>query len=73
MVALIRLRKIEPDLERPFKVPLYPIVPIVALVIAVISLIALFIFNIKLGIIYISLMTLTFTIFKFWKKNRAKE
>ncbi|HEX9261527.1 MAG TPA: APC family permease [Candidatus Bathyarchaeia archaeon] len=31
VLALIRLRQIEPTLYRPFKVPLYPVVPIVAI------------------------------------------
>jgi amino acid transporter len=30
-LALIRLRKTEPNLYRPFKVPLYPYLPIIAI------------------------------------------
>jgi APA family basic amino acid/polyamine antiporter len=30
-IALFILRKKEPDLERPYKVPLYPVVPIIAM------------------------------------------
>jgi ethanolamine permease len=41
MVALIRLRKIEPDLVRPYKTPFYPVLPIVACVIAVFSLLTM--------------------------------
>src|SRR6185312_13818544 len=41
MIALLRLRKKEPKLERPFKVPTYPIFPMVALIIAVVSFIAM--------------------------------
>ncbi|GKQ42702.1 amino acid permease [Companilactobacillus sp. RD055328] len=29
--AVIRLRRLEPDIERPYRVPLYPIIPIVAI------------------------------------------
>jgi ethanolamine permease len=36
--AVIKLRIAEPDLERPYKTPLYPLTPIVALVLATISL-----------------------------------
>jgi ethanolamine permease len=68
MVAMLRLRKTEPDLERPFKVPLYPVVPGIALLIALISLIAMTIFNVMLAIIYFSLLTLTYAIFKLWKR-----
>jgi ethanolamine permease len=35
MISLLRLRKKEPQLERPFKVPMYPLFPIIALIIAV--------------------------------------
>lgn len=73
MIALIQLRKKEPDLERPFKVPLYPVVPIIALVIALVSLLALFIFNSKLGILYLSLMTVTFVMFKLWNRKTSKK
>jgi ethanolamine permease len=38
MIALLRLRKKEPGLNRPFKVPLYPLFPITALLIALFSL-----------------------------------
>lgn len=30
-IAVIKLRKTEPDLHRPYKVPLYPIIPIIAI------------------------------------------
>jgi len=45
MIALMRLRLTEPDLERPYRTPLYPIFPIVALLIAVFSLAAMTYFN----------------------------
>jgi ethanolamine permease len=38
MIALLRLRKKEPGLHRPFKVPFYPASPIIALIIAAVSL-----------------------------------
>ncbi|MDQ6609925.1 MAG: ethanolamine permease, partial [Bacteroidota bacterium] len=37
MISLLRLRRGEPQLERPFKVPLYPLLPVVALAISVVS------------------------------------
>jgi ethanolamine permease len=73
MVAILRLRKTEPDLERPFKVPFYPLVPSVALLIALISLIAMTIFNVMLAIIYFSLLTVTYAIFKLWKGRASKK
>ena len=38
MIALIRLRRKEPTLPRPYRTPLYPVFPIIALVIAAFSL-----------------------------------
>ena len=38
MIALLRLRKKEPQLERPFKVPMYPFSRLLHLIIAVVSL-----------------------------------
>jgi len=44
MIALLQLRKKEPQLERPFKVPMYPFFPVIALIIAVVSFIAMTIY-----------------------------
>ncbi|MGZ5134310.1 MAG: ethanolamine permease [Flavitalea sp.] len=71
MMALIRLRKTEPQLERPFKVPFYPLFPIIALTIAVISFIAMTIYNTRLAFIYIILMAVCFGIFKLFKKDSS--
>lgn len=64
MVALLQLRKKEPGLERPFKVPMYPVFPIVALVIAIVSLVAMTIYNLKLALVYFLLMGSCFAAFK---------
>ena len=69
MVAVIRLRKIEPLLERPFRVPFYPLFPIVALVIAVISISAMLVDNLKLGGIYLLILLGSFLAFKLFYKN----
>ncbi len=68
MVALLRLRKKEPQLERPFKVPFYPLFPITALIIGVISLIAMTIYNLELAFIYFALMAICYLCFKIFKK-----
>jgi ethanolamine permease len=72
MIALLRLRKNEPNLVRPFKVPLYPIVPIVALLIALVSLVALAIFNVRLGLVYLLLVGLCYGIFKLWNLRKPR-
>jgi len=67
MTALLQLRKKEPGLERPFKVPFYPFFPVTALVIAVISFVAMIIFNFKIAVIYFLLMSICYIAFKIIK------
>ena len=67
MIALLQLRKKEPNLERPFKVPMYPFFPVVALVIAAISLVAMMIYSWQPGIIYFILMIVCYVFFKLFK------
>ena len=69
MISLLQLRKKEPTLERPFKVPLYPITPIVALVIASVSLVAMIVYNRQLAGIYLSLLVISFIWYKISKNN----
>ena len=64
MVSIIKLRQVEPDLERPFKVPLYPLTPIVALIIASVALVAITVYNPTLALIYLGILTLAFAWFK---------
>ena len=70
MIALLRLRKTEPGLARPFKVPFYPLSPIIALVIALVSFIAMCFYNFSLAIIYISILILCFVLFKLSRKEK---
>src|SRR5439155_7190118 len=67
MIALLQLRKKEPQLERPFKVPMYPVFPVIALIIAVVSFIAMTIYNGKLALIYFLLMGICYGCFKLFK------
>lgn len=64
MVALLVLRKKEPDLERPFKVPFYPLSPIIALVIASIALLAITIYNPILALVYLGILLIAYIWFK---------
>lgn len=72
MIAIIRLRKIAPDMPRPFKVPFFPAFPVIALTIAVISFVAMCIYNVKLAAIYIAIIILAFTIFKLVTRRDVK-
>jgi ethanolamine permease len=40
MASMIRLRRSEPSLERPYRAPGYPVAPVVAMVLAAVSLVA---------------------------------
>jgi len=64
MVAMLKLRKKEPDLPRPFRVPLYPFFPLVALVIACFSFVAVAMYNVKLVMIYFLILGLSYGVFK---------
>ncbi len=71
MLSLIQLRKKEPHLVRPFRVPLYPIFPLLALGIAVFSFVAMAIFNLKLAGLYFLIIGVSYGIFKVWNSRNA--
>jgi len=66
MIAILRLRRMEPELHRPFKVPFYPASPIIALIIAAVSFIAMTIYNFNLALLYGAIVFLCFLLFKFF-------
>jgi len=70
MIALLRLRKKEPGMERPFKVPMYPLFPVVALFIAVFSFIAMTVYNFKLAVIYLLILGICYGAFKLFAGQR---
>jgi ethanolamine permease len=70
MIAVLVLRKKEPALERPFRVPMYPVFPIVALAIALVSLVAMISLNIKLAIIFFAILALAYIWFHFIVKRK---
>lgn len=63
MVSVFRLRKTRPDLERPFRVPLYPWVPGSALALALLCFVAMVCFNIKISLVYFGILALGFAWF----------
>jgi ethanolamine permease len=68
MISQLQLRRKEPGLARPFKVPMYPLFPITALVIAMVSFVAMTIFNLELAIIYFAIMGICYGAFKLFKR-----
>lgn len=60
MITVIALRRKEPTMIRPFRVPFYPYFPVIALVIAFVALIAMTTLNIKLALIYFGILGLSY-------------
>ena len=63
MLAFFALRKNEPELERPFKVPFYPLFPALALIIATVALIAMTVYNLKLALVYLLMLLAAYVYF----------
>ncbi|MFY0689818.1 MAG: ethanolamine permease [Cyclobacteriaceae bacterium] len=64
MISCMQLRKKFPEMERPFKVPLYPASPLIALIIAIVALIAVTIYNPILALIYFGILITGYIWFK---------
>ena len=71
MIALLKLRKKEPQLARPFKVPFYPLLPLTALVIAIVSFLAMAVYNVKLALIYFLIIACCYVVFKLTKTKKG--
>jgi ethanolamine permease len=69
MLSVIRLRKTEPAMPRPFRVPYYPAFPIIALSIASVSMVAMISLNLRLAIIYFGILVLSFIWFHVFVKS----
>ncbi|MBS1505817.1 MAG: ethanolamine permease [Bacteroidetes bacterium] len=69
MISLLRLRKTEPNLARPFRVPAFPYFPILALAIASFSFVAMAVYNLRLVLIYFVILALSFALFTLKKKK----
>jgi len=55
LISLMRLRRREPALVRPFRVPVYPLFPLVALAIAALSLVAIVYYNVAVAALFAAL------------------
>ncbi len=72
MISIIKLRRNEPDLERPFKVPFYPVTPIIALIISSIAFIAITIYNPILALVYFTIVIVSFIWFKLSRTKKQE-
>jgi ethanolamine permease len=65
MITVFALRRKEPDLERPYRTPGYPFTPLLALAVGIVCLVAMVWLNIKLSLIYFSILGLAYIWFHF--------
>jgi ethanolamine permease len=72
MLSLFRLRRREPNLERPFKAPLYPYFPGTALIMASISLLSMAYYNRLIFSLFVALLALFWLFFRFTRSLRAQ-
>ncbi|WP_207536030.1 ethanolamine permease [Desertivirga arenae] len=63
MFSLFRLRKKEPDMERPYKAPFYPLFPLLALLLSLVSLTAIVYYNLLLSLLFLSGMLIMAALF----------
>ena len=63
MLAYFQLRKNEPEMERPFKAPMYPVFPLTALIIASISIIAMSYYNQAIAAVFFTLVGVSYLYF----------
>lgn len=72
MLSLIALRRREPLVPRPFKVPGYPFTPILAMLLAGVTIVLIGVYWYKIFIIYVVLILLSFILYKlFYKKSKT--
>lgn len=72
MISFFKLRKNEPELARPFKVPFYPFFPATALTIASIAFIAMTYHNLKLAGIFVGIIILATVYAQLTQKEELK-
>lgn len=72
MIAFFALRKKEPNMERPFKVPLFPWFPMIALVIATVALISMTIYNPMISLIFVGIIGLSYLYFLLFLNHKMK-
>jgi ethanolamine permease len=72
MISLIQLRKLKPDMKRPFRAPFYPYSPFIALIIAGGALIVMSIYNLKCAAIYFALLASSLLWFHYLVINKER-
>ena len=68
MFSLLKLRKSEPDLKRPFKAPFYPVFPIISLFCAMVCLAAMIYYNFAIFVLFMGMMFLAYGYYYFFRR-----
>ena len=68
MLSLFKLRVAQPDLERPYRAPLYPVFPLIALILAVICLTAVTYYNQMIAFIFVGFMVAGVALGTFYRR-----
>ncbi len=63
LLSLFRLRRTEPNLDRPFRVPLYPVVPLIAIGLSLVCLGAIVYYNPGLSLLFVGLLAVSLAVF----------
>jgi ethanolamine permease len=63
-LSIMKLRKTEPDMPRPFRVPFYPVFPLIALSIALVALVAMTYYNLMLAGIFFGVLAVAFVLYR---------
>jgi ethanolamine permease len=70
MASLFKLRRAEPLLDRPYRVPWYPLFPAIALVLALLALAAMIYYNVVLFVVFVAIIGLGYVYFLLTKGAR---
>lgn len=69
MISLLVLRRKQPAMERPFKVPLYPWFPLIALVLGIVCLAAIVYYNLLMSLVFFGVLALIIIPFMLYRKS----
>jgi ethanolamine permease len=70
MASLFKLRRVEPSLERPYRVPFYPVFPVVALGLALVALAARIYYNVVLFGVFVAIVGAGYVYFLLTREAR---
>ena len=72
-VGVMKLRKTKPQMERPYKVPLYPIIPIIAIVGGVFVVVSTLITQPKNSIVGLIITLIGLPVYEYMKKKNSNQ